>query len=989
MIRANKLFTLSILIILFLFSNQLTAQSSTTNWSQALEYPKAIIENKGQFDQWMSIDPGDSIKFGYEGKNEKIFFTPTGVNISLYKLERAIKTEDQRNARLERKKQGFGSAEEYRNFERAGHKMELTTENLIINWIGANPNVQIIASNENTFTHGYLFNKMGQEHHVDNVASFKKITYKEIYPHIDIEYIIHEETGLKYTIILHPGADPSMIHLAYSIPPQLAPDGSMVTATNLGNIIDHLPHTFYGDNISETIPTSYLLSGNQISFNLGTYDDTRTVIIDPWTQTPAFATNWDCVWECETDAAGNAYIIGGTMPLTLIKYNTAGALQWTYATPYDTTEWLGTMATDNPGNTYVTNGTTQRILKVNTGGVLQFSNNSPGGVGLSTEFWNISFNCDQTKLVVAGTGGVIPPMPYIHDINTTNGNVISSFLIGGSTLFNTQEVRSIVATENEKYYYMTHDSIGYVSQDFNLCPGGNANFLIAPHPHNFGYKCENWRVNNTGVEALAYFQDYVYVNRGNNIEKRLFATGGLVATAAIPGGGFAGTQLRNSGIIVDTCGNIFVGSQSQVVKFNTNLSVLATYAVPFNVYDVAISINGDIIAAGATGNSGNASRTGYVQSINGAACPPLQMECCNPSICAVPVLCTTDAPVTVTPETPGGTFSPAMPGFNPATGVFNPAVAGVGSFTIYYTLPCGTDSITIDVVICGAVTACIETNGSITASGGDGGPYTWQWWETQTINGDASSANCSLCGGFWLFGNCTVNSCTVSGWTTWATGQMNATPPGAATQIQITDPTGNQLTTLISALAPCPPLPVEMVSFTGKANGRNVDLFWTTSSELNNDYFTVERSANAIDFYEIGMVDGGGNSNQMLNYSFIDEHPNSLNYYRLKQTDFDGTYKYTDPISVNIYSQENPLITGVYPNPASTDVRFEYQGQNRNRLSIELVNVLGKTETIDHTGTTATGHTEIIDVSLYRNGVYYLVFREDNLVYSFKVIINH
>ena len=201
---------------------------------------------------------------------------------------------------------------------------------------------------------------------------------------------------------------------------------------------------------------------------MGNYDKTKTIIIDPWTQSPSFNTNWDCVWECERDGLGNVYIIGGVMPLQLLKYNAAGALQWTYNTPYDTTAWMGTFATDLAGNSYITNGTYAAIQKVDNNANVVWDNPNPGGLFSSTELWTIAFNCDQTKLIVGGTGGFLPPLPYIYDIDMNTGNVLSSVQTNNSGgLFDIEEVRSITACGNGKYYFMTHDSIGYIHQSLN------------------------------------------------------------------------------------------------------------------------------------------------------------------------------------------------------------------------------------------------------------------------------------------------------------------------------------------------------------------------------------------------------------------------------------------------------------------------------------------------------------------------------------------
>ncbi len=95
-------------------------------------------------------------------------------------------------------------------------------------------------------------------------------------------------------------------------------------------------------------------------------------------------------------------------------------------------------------------------------------------------------------------------------------------------------------------------------------------------------------------------------------------------------------------------------------------------------------------------------------------------------------------------------------------------------------------------------------------------------------------------------------------------------------------------------------LPIELISFTGEKKEKNNELFWITATEFNNDYFTVEKTLDGIDFEIVGIENGAGNSNQYLNYSMVDYNVrNIINYYRLKQTDFDGKYVYSDIISID------------------------------------------------------------------------------------------
>ena len=99
-------------------------------------------------------------------------------------------------------------------------------------------------------------------------------------------------------------------------------------------------------------------------------------------------------------------------------------------------------------------------------------------------------------------------------------------------------------------------------------------------------------------------------------------------------------------------------------------------------------------------------------------------------------------------------------------------------------------------------------------------------------------------------------------------------------------------------------MPVELISFTASCNSGEVKCQWQTASETNNDYFTIDRSGDAAHWETAGTVTGAGNSSTILNYEFADippslgeREPGGEVYYRLKQTDFDGKYKYYNPVA--------------------------------------------------------------------------------------------
>ena len=111
-------------------------------------------------------------------------------------------------------------------------------------------------------------------------------------------------------------------------------------------------------------------------------------------------------------------------------------------------------------------------------------------------------------------------------------------------------------------------------------------------------------------------------------------------------------------------------------------------------------------------------------------------------------------------------------------------------------------------------------------------------------------------------------------------------------------------------------LPVELLSFTGEIENAEVSLLWATATEINNEYFTIERSDDGIIFYEVGRVAGSGDSDQVVEYAWSEQvYKSGFVYYRLKQTDYDGQFEYLGMVSVMVSS--NKEIT-IFPNPVAT-----------------------------------------------------------------------
>jgi Secretion system C-terminal sorting domain len=138
------------------------------------------------------------------------------------------------------------------------------------------------------------------------------------------------------------------------------------------------------------------------------------------------------------------------------------------------------------------------------------------------------------------------------------------------------------------------------------------------------------------------------------------------------------------------------------------------------------------------------------------------------------------------------------------------------------------------------------------------------------------------------------------------------------------------------------PLPVDIAQFAASLNlDHTVDVSWATSQEINSDYFSVERSADAINWKSIGNVDARGTSSVLVHYTYLDPSPlDALNYYRLKMVDLDGKFKYSKTAAVSIDGKSASLV--VYNNPFNDQIRIKINTATSDNLSINLSDMLGR-----------------------------------------------
>lgn len=196
----------------------------------------------------------------------------------------------------------------------------------------------------------------------------------------------------------------------------------------------------------------------------------------------------------------------------------------------------------------------------------------------------------------------------------------------------------------------------------------------------------------------------------------------------------------------------------------------------------------------------------------------------------------------------------------------------------------------------------------------------------------------------------------------------------------ILDPATNQLfgifsdgtTTLAYAIIDAK-LPVELSSFEAKSTNEAVALSWTTAMELNNDFFTVERSFDGEKFDALGKVQGAGESYEEIHYSFEDVNAlraasSNTAYYRLMQTDFDGTSTYSEVVAVTLEGGKGFEVTNVATVDGRVEVNFATPQEGSTTVSVFDLN--GR-----QVGTTTLQAVEgfnnaTINMNTNQNGIY-------------------
>jgi hypothetical protein len=193
------------------------------------------------------------------------------------------------------------------------------------------------------------------------------------------------------------------------------------------------------------------------------------------------------------------------------------------------------------------------------------------------------------------------------------------------------------------------------------------------------------------------------------------------------------------------------------------------------------------------------------------------------------------------------------------------------------------------------------------------------------------------------------------------------------------------------------PLPVELVSFTGAAQGRTINLAWATKTEINNSGFDVERQAASTTpsttstWAKVGSVTGKGTTNAPQNYSFSDVVKAAGSYnYRLKQIDRNGSFTYSSEVAVKAtLSPEDYKLSQNYPNPFNPSTKFNFAVKSTEHVAIKVYNSIGQEVASLFDGVVPADQIQEVtfDGSRLASGIYFYVLRATDRVEVKKMLM--
>lgn len=901
------------LIALFCFKH---AIAQTINKPTTSLY--GFIENKGQIiDQ--NNNPNPSVLYLYSGNGLNVQLKKDGFSYEVVKTKLGNKQAPNPKGKFDPEKETNPDT--------------FFTHRIDISFVNANPNNNIVTG-EPLKDYINYYTTATPEQGVVNVQHFNKITYKNIYKNIDIEFVLNDKNNcgnFKYNIIVYPGGNPNDIQLKLEGANQttLTKEGSILIETSQGNIEEQIPYTYqFAETTTKHIQTKaefYQMlgaSGQKLAafgIRIPTYNPTQTLVIDPapWA-TYYGGSNLETGNGLTLDSLGNIVMTGytgsnfaiatsgahqtifaGNYDAMVVKFNNNGARQW--ATYYGGSGDDGAYKIITDSNTnLIFSGYTNSSTAIATSGAHQTT------LGGGYDAIIVKLNGAGLRQWATYYGGSGYDDGYAIAIDS-NRNL---FLIGSTRTATTTNIATIGSHQA---------SYGGGFQDA---------FLV--------------KFNAQGVRQWGTYYGGTLIDDG-----RLLAID-KTGNVFVGGSTNSTTGIATTGVHQNTIGGTY---DAYIAKFSTlGIRQWATY----------YGGNSDEVAWGLALDSGsNILITGSTFSTNGIATL--------------------------------GAFKTVRGGSNDIfIGKLNSA--GVRLWGTYYG---GNDDEEAREIKC-------DRNGNIFIVG-----------HTLSDSGISTlGTNQAIFGGNWdaflvkfnplgnrvwgsYYGGSDEDYCyglAVSpNNDIFVTGSTLSTN-GISTPGAFKTTNGGFADAFVAAFTTNGSLPVKLVNFDVKLiNETKVLCSWATAYEINNHYFEVERSLDNKNWFAIGKVIGAGNSNKLISYQFTDNSLLTINnqpitiYYRLKQTDFDGTSSLSLTKTVQFNDLEQDQIKLYYNQNIPT---IQFISNTENEVKLKLLGLSGNVLwQSDNSG--VQGINSINIEPNLQSGIYLLQFQLDNRVSYFKIFINN
>jgi len=543
-----------ILTLLALFPLLFFAQYSKKPFQR-----KVFIENKGQFKNTLpkvyqdfdyAIDNGTQILF----KN----------NTLIYHFTQTHEKEWMEEELRESERAEFKTEEEE---EREREKFKPTHQYIQLKWIGANSKAKIVVENVDEAKYGYGVDwEVSKKGHTIFCKGYKKLTLKNLYEGIDVEYFFTENEGeIKYNILANEGADLTQVKFKYEGANAIMDKGVLKIPTLLGEIIEFAPVSFYTDS-KEKINSSFVLDANgEITFKIAQTLN-KKITIDPLIAVPGLG--GQAPVDNGVDQWGNHYVTSAQYILE--KYTPAGNLVFSNSVYNGGGGWMnlyGDMVTASTGDCYFNTvwggGGSADAIAVDANGQALWSS-----FGI-TECWRFVLN--ECYGQVYSLTGYRHSASGFATINSSNG-ALSNYSQQGSCCY---DPHCGVVDDNGDVY-----SVASNPATIHRWSPTNTSIATYPSPIPFGYA--SGYAGMQGYNGMAKLGGDLYLHNGSTIAKVNKLTGALVGQRAVPNG----VKSSCGGIYITSCGYLLIGSTDGVYLFDNNLNQIDFRATNGPVYDL-------------------------------------------------------------------------------------------------------------------------------------------------------------------------------------------------------------------------------------------------------------------------------------------------------------------------------------------------------------------------------------------------------------------